>query len=457
MATKVFAAPDAPWAERARSVLNLPLTGDEGPVPPRYGAFQEAVARFVAEPKSTDRNREQIGDELVVFRRLLNVLELEFARRAGDFSYEPSNVEGCETDPTQWIRTECRMTTKAANDAVMLGRGIDDLPGVEDAVVSGRIGTSHAWWISWLVNNMRTSATATSTQFDFPALLHKAERLNVFHFRRHVEHLRHAMDEAGFLDEQGDGDHPSLTLRSHDGGGLYMYGHFDAEGAVVLRAVLDPLARRNGAGDHRSLDERHADALVEACNHVLESAELPVMNGQRPQVHVTTSMETLCELVGAPGGELSDGTVVHWSSVQRWACDASIVRLLRDPKGTIIDVGRSTRVIPIGLRRALAVRDRGCVWPGCNRPSNWTQGHHLQHWGRFGPTNLENTGLLCWRHHGDVHGADYLLVNTDDGWVIGRPYDIPDLLPVPFEPWIPPSLPEPASLPRAPAPSLAAG
>nr|WP_169310533.1 hypothetical protein [Rhodococcus oryzae] len=39
-----------------------------------------------------------------------------------------------------------------------------------------------------------------------------------------------------------------------------------------------------------------------------------------------------------------------------------------------IDVGRTTRLIPRKLRRALNARDCGWHFPGCGRPAAWTEG-----------------------------------------------------------------------------------
>ena len=49
-------------------------------------------------------------------------------------------------------------------------------------------------------------------------------------------------------------------------------------------------------------------------------------------------------------------------------CDAAVVPIVMDGKGQPLDVGRITRTIPDGLRRAVAARDRGCAHPGCGRP-----------------------------------------------------------------------------------------
>ena len=40
-------------------------------------------------------------------------------------------------------------------------------------------------------------------------------------------------------------------------------------------------------------------------------------------------------------------------------CDAAVVPIVMNGKGQPLDVGRATRTIPDGLRRAVAARDRG--------------------------------------------------------------------------------------------------
>jgi hypothetical protein len=70
---------------------------------------------------------------------------------------------------------------------------------------------------------------------------------------------------------------------------------------------------------------------------------------------------------------------------------------------------------------ALRVRDRGCVWPGCDRPASWTSAHHVLHWGHGGVSDLPNLVLLCHRHHWSVHEGGWQVVRTEAREVLAIP------------------------------------
>ncbi len=98
-------------------------------------------------------------------------------------------------------------------------------------------------------------------------------------------------------------------------------------------------------------------------------------------------------------------------SVRRLCCDASVVTVTQDAKGNPLDVGRKHRVVQPALRRALLARDRCCRYPGCTH-RKWLDAHHVMHWVDGGKTSLENTLLLCDRHHRLLHEGGYR-IRTD--------------------------------------------
>jgi hypothetical protein len=81
------------------------------------------------------------------------------------------------------------------------------------------------------------------------------------------------------------------------------------------------------------------------------------------------------------GGRLSP------ESLRMLACDAGVVPIVMNGAGQPLDVGRSTPVVPDGLRRAVTARDRGCAHPGCDRLPSWCEIHHLKWWEHGGSPN----------------------------------------------------------------------
>ena len=121
---------------------------------------------------------------------------------------------------------------------------------------------------------------------------------------------------------------------------------------------------------------------------------------------------------------------------QRLACDADIWPVVLHPAtGLPLHLGRSHRLVPAWMRKALHARDRGCRWPGCDAPSPWTDGHHLTPWQHGGPTDITNLILLCRYHHGLVHEGHWRIrLDPATGEISvtrpnGRPYDLPSTRP----------------------------
>jgi hypothetical protein len=129
---------------------------------------------------------------------------------------------------------------------------------------------------------------------------------------------------------------------------------------------------------------------------------LPDNGGEPPQLSVLTDLATLQARRGG-FGELPDGSVLAGETVRRLACDAKITRIVLDGASQPLDVGRARRTVTAAQRRALRVRDGGCRFPGCDRPVEWTDAHHVRWWSRGGRTDIGELILLCRTHHTAVH------------------------------------------------------
>ena len=132
-------------------------------------------------------------------------------------------------------------------------------------------------------------------------------------------------------------------------------------------------------------------------------------HGHRRPGHPAPATQTPDQLNPDPAAALTSGATLGsgWSigpqTARRLACDAKIIPLLLGGPSEPLDIGRLARSCPPALRRALVFRDGGCRYPGCDRPPEWTDAHHIMHWIDSGPTSLTNCVLLCRHHHVLVH------------------------------------------------------
>jgi hypothetical protein len=200
-------------------------------------------------------------------------------------------------------------------------------------------------------------------------------------------------------------------------------GKLTREDAAIARATLGPLCaprttRRTGNDadptDTRSPGQRCVDAFIEVCRLASACGELPDNGGDRPQVIVTIDYDSLRRQVGA--GTFDDGSGLSAAAARRLACDAGIIPAVLGTASQPLDLGRQSRLATGPLRRALVLRDKGCAFPGCDRPPRWTDAHHIVHWSNGGPTDLGNLALLCGYHHRLIHQSDWQIrINPKDG------------------------------------------
>jgi len=214
------------------------------------------------------------------------------------------------------------------------------------------------------------------------------------------KHLDYWLDQVAADDLGADRnvvrDLRSLTLR-RDGEMIRINGWVDIEAGERLRAELEP--GPPAVGDTRSTPARRADVLLDILNGAAD----------RPNIIVHVAADTLV-LREAGISETGNGTFLTADEVKRLACDANLTRVVFDPESQPLDVGRTRRLVTPALRIAVCARDLRCVFPGCDRPSNWCDVHHLTHWADGGDTNIDNLVLLCRHHHVLIHEA---------GWAVG--------------------------------------
>ncbi|MBO1766633.1 HNH endonuclease signature motif containing protein [Allobranchiibius sp. GilTou38] len=180
--------------------------------------------------------------------------------------------------------------------------------------------------------------------------------------------------------------------------------------------------------DTRTPAKRRADALVRlvdtAAGVVDGTSPRPVGEfGGTAKILVTLDYATLYEGLREAGrlsehssddggfaptylpgiGRTTDGDYLDAGTLRRMACDADLIPAVLGTESEPLDVGRAKRLFTGGLRTAIIHRDRHCTFPGCERPPDWCDAHHVRPWWAGGQTTLTNAALLCARHHTIVH------------------------------------------------------
>ncbi|MDQ0850711.1 hypothetical protein QFZ65_002649 [Arthrobacter sp. B3I9] len=192
--------------------------------------------------------------------------------------------------------------------------------------------------------------------------------------------------------------------------------------------------------DLRTQPQKRLDGLVGGCKVALAAGALPATGGLRPQVMVTIGYRDLLARLdhtadpgAAPDGAGAErpehtGTLlftgpVTASTARKIACDADILPVLLGSEGRILDIGRTTRIFPPHIRKALTARDQGCTFPGCTIPAPWCEAHHITYWSRGGTTGTDNGTLLCSHHHHVIHKEHWTIqLRAGIPWFIPPPH-----------------------------------
>jgi hypothetical protein len=90
-------------------------------------------------------------------------------------------------------------------------------------------------------------------------------------------------------------------------------------------------------------------------------------------------------------------------------CSASYVDVVLGRQKEILYMGRTYREPNRSQRRALAIRDGGCIFPGCTQRI-FVDAHHIEEWENGGRTDIDNLALLCRFHHNAIHHRGFSIV-----------------------------------------------
>jgi hypothetical protein len=364
---------------------------------------------------------DRLADEIAELSAHLDAAThrlLELVRRfdAGSGWY----THGC-LSCAQWLSWRIGLDLCAAREKVRVARALGCLPQIDDAFRRG--------WISY--SKVR-ALTRVATPDNEASLLEMARSSTAAQLERICRGYRRALNGLAGKLPCDDEDQRWVRDRSTESGMIRIEVQLlPEEAALVLKAIEAARERawkaKRASAESSAEAERdtgavdrtarrgmlhRVDALVQIAEDSLASSSAEP-NGPPVEIVVHVEADSLADPASAEGGTLEDGSSLPRTTVDRLACDASVVTVVEDSRGNPLDVGRRRRTIPTALRRALRLRDGACRFPGCTNTR--VDSHHVVPWSRGGETKLSNLVSTCRKHHRYVHELGFRVEPRPDG------------------------------------------
>jgi hypothetical protein len=318
-------------------------------------------------------------------------LERRAARRA------PSGgATAAELEQRRRNATRQRLAPSAVKRAAEAGRAAADHAATGAAFSAGDLDTEHVRVIGGLLRRVPLGERDDLEQ----ELVTLARQLDPVAFGRRARELvaREAPDAAERVQQLAENRRAVRATDTPDGGFAFS-GLLFGTAAETARVALDAFHRPDTPDEHRSPEQRTADAFEQLCASALRSGDAPTAHGVRPQVIVVIDERDLARDGGVArfahsGQPMTAGSIGHLLQ------DAKVSRLVRDAAGSPLEASIGVRTVPAGLWKPLLVRDGGCTWQGCDAPAAWCDvAHGDEAFRDDGQLSPGNAALLCRRHH----------------------------------------------------------
>ena len=217
---------------------------------------------------------------------------------------------------------------------------------------------------------------------------------------------------------------------------------FDDEAAAWVRSILDAALRPRRGGprfvdateaaraeqletDPRTNDQLAYDLIIDVLRAGALADAADVFGTRQAGVRVVITAAARQTASGDPElgvtaqpavGHCEDGgeTLPGWL-IEQHACDAGESTCIADRDGNPLYLGRESRLFSAKQKIALALRDGGCRWRGCDRPASYCESHHIDHYAdQHGRTDIDRGILLCRWHHMHLHHHGWQITRHDD-------------------------------------------
>jgi len=423
--------------------------GNSGTVAAALAQLDAAVAVLAAVGLDAECD-DELAAGLVGVQGALDRLAGQQLRLLGRFdAREGFRADGAVTCAS-WLRGRTRMDHHDASARVQAARRLRDLPRLRQMLDAGAVTLAH---VTAVTGGMVPQRAAAITQAE-DILVDLAVVAAPADVRRAVRRIADVVDVDGSdtqpLDDIGPDPRRGLRLIRGMDGLWQLTGDLDALCGEALRTVLDAYDAPDPADTdiavRRSPTQRRHDALDAAARRLLDSADVPVVQGAKPHILAMVDLATLVgidhcdDATGAAGAfatptpaadaagaaraagaagrgpRLRFGGAISGGCLRRLAQDAKVTAVLTMGPWRPVNIGRTQRSLPAWLRPALAAVHQHCRGPDCDRPITWTQAHHEKAWADGGDTDLAATIPLCQAHHTMVTtGTWHVQLDADTG------------------------------------------
>jgi Domain of unknown function (DUF222)/HNH endonuclease len=335
------------------------------------------------------------------------LLVAEFDEREG---WAEWGVYSC----AHWLSWRCSIGLRAAREHVRVARRLTALPALAAGFAAGELSYSK-------VRALSRIADANNEQY----LLMLGRHSTGAQLEKIV--CRYRSLQCATIDGARDAHRRRyLHCERDEDGSLVIQGRLPAAEGELLLAALAHAERSDQAGSAEpredeppSPEARRADALVSLARAELAGGAEHGAGGDPVELIVHVDADSLRSDEVQERSELARGPSIAPETARRLGCDAAVVRII-ERDGRPLTVGRRTRTVPPALKRALDDRDPHCRFPGCTH-ERYLHAHHIQHWARGGPTNLENLVRLCPHHHRLVHEGGFTVRQAGRQTLFFRP------------------------------------
>lgn len=277
-------------------------------------------------------------------------------------------------------------------------------------------------------------------------LIAEASGLAAEELQRRARQVRDALDPLGAEERFAQRfERRSFRLWSDSDGVHRASVSFDDEMASWVRAMIDAGLRPRRGGprfvdsadaaeaerlrdDPRTTDQMQYDLVFDVLRAGSLAAATDVFGARQPGVRMVVVKDAVGprDAVGRllATGHLEDrGDAIAGSVLDRTLCSVGSIEVSVDGHGNPLDVGREQRLYSTRQRVALAVRDGGCMFPGCCVPASYCEAHHCDHWWEdLGRTDIDRGILLCRFHHLLLHNNGWRITRREkDAFVLHPP------------------------------------